>query len=467
MKPNNPKSSSTLPFILADIGEGIHEVEILQWYVKPGQTIAQFDNVCEVQSDKATVDITSRYDGVVDTLCSEVGGMIQVGTPLLYMKNEGDDSDCEDVDIIGANDVDVVDNTDDGKTTTSVSDCAVGKDDGTTTTSNADTDAEMSDTIVRNLATLATPAVRRIAMEHNLNLSSIQGTGKDGRVLKSDVLMELGLLQGSGTELKSSSPEVTTSAVKQQHADPHDNNKEEDQVVPLRGYNRIMVNSMTSTLAVPHMVYSDEIDMSSLKRCREELQSVMASTEGIIKLSYLPFAIKACSLALKQYPIMNSSIDVDKMTLTYHARHDIGIAIDSPKGLVVPVIRNCQHLSIVDIAMELARLRDLAGNGELEEHDLVGPTFTMSNIGSIGGTYMSPVVLPPQVAIGAMGKIQRLPRFVDGSSGSSSMEVKEAHLMSISWGGDHRVIDGGTLGRFSNVWKGYMEAPLTMITTMK
>ncbi len=92
----------------------------------------------------------------------------------------------------------------------------------------------------------------------------------------------------------------------------------------------------------------------------------------------------------------------------------------------------------------------------------------MSNIGSIGGTYMSPVVLPPQVAIGAMGKIQRLPRFVDGSSsGCSSMEVKEAHLMSISWGGDHRVIDGGTLGRFSNVWKGYMEAPLTMITTMK
>ncbi len=299
--------------------------------------------------------------------------MIQVGTPLLYMKNEG-----EDVDIVGANAaVDVVDNihTDDGKTATSASDCAVGKDDGTgiIATSNADTDAEMSGTIVRNLAILATPAVRRIAMEHNLNLSSIQGTGKDGRVLKSDVLMELGLLQqGSGSGLESSLPEVTTSVIKQQqqqHADPHDtnnnnnNNKEEDQVVPLRGYNRIMVNSMTSTLAVPHMVYSDEIDMSSLKRCREELQSVMttsSSTEGIIiKLSYLPFAIKACSLALKQYPIMNSSIDVDKMTLTYHARHDIGIAIDSPKGLVVPVIRNCQHLSIVDIAMELARLRDL------------------------------------------------------------------------------------------------------------
>mmetsp|Transcript_25181 Transcript_25181/g.37689 ORF Transcript_25181/g.37689 Transcript_25181/m.37689 type:complete len:175 (-) Transcript_25181:320-844(-) len=173
--------------------------------------------------------------------------------------------------------------------------------------------------------------------------------------------------------------------------------------------------------------------------------------------------IKACSLSIKEYPILNSSIHVDNMTITNHSRHDIGIAMDSDRGLVVPVIRNCEQLSIMDIAMELNRLRDLAVNGSLSEKDLVNPTFTISNIGSIGGTIMSPVILPPQVAIGAMGKIQRVPRFVS----EDSMEVRESHVMNISWAGDHRVIDGATLGRFSNLWKAYIESPMMMAFAMR
>jgi len=207
---------------------------------------------------------------------------------------------------------------------------------------------------------LATPAVRKLTMDYDLDLSSVEGTGKDGRVLKSDVLQELrkqGLLEECPAVLNESA-----SPPKPHHA------SSEDEIVAIRGYNRIMVNAMQTTLQVPHMVYSDEVDMTALKQCRDDLKP-LAEQKGV-KISYLPFAVKACSLAMKEYPIMNSSIDAEKMTLTMHANHDIGVAIDSPKGLVLPVIRRCQDLSILDIALELNRLRDLVSTVCM---DMAGP----------------------------------------------------------------------------------------------
>jgi 2-oxoisovalerate dehydrogenase E2 component (dihydrolipoyl transacylase) len=223
-----------------------------------------------------------------------------------------------------------------------------------------------------------------------------------------------------------------------------------------------MVKSMASSLQVPHMTYTDDVNVDALTSVRDSLRP-MAKKLGVEKLTYLPFFVKAASLAMNEYPALNSSIDVETMTLTYRKEHNVGVAVDTPRGLAVPVVRGCQDRSVLEIAAELARLFALASEGNLSEADILDPTFTLSNIGAIGGTYMSPVVLPPQVAIGAMGKIQRLPRFVSDDSD----EVVAARIMPISWGGDHRAIDGATMARFGNLWKSYVENPASMVFAMR
>lgn len=198
--------------------------------------------------------------------------------------------------------------------------------------------------------------------------------------------------------------------------------------------------------------------MDALHAMREQLKPV-ALSRGI-KLSYMPFLIKAASLALKNYPTLNASVGEDSTHVTYHAAHNISVAMDTPTGLLVPNIKNVEQKSILEVAEELNRLQQLATAGKLAISDLSGGTFSISNIGSIGGTYMSPVILVPQVAIGAVGKIQALPRFAaDGS-------VAPVRIMCVSWSGDHRVIDGATMARFSNTWKAYLETPMSMLAEM-
>jgi len=180
-----------------------------------------------------------------------------------------------------------------------------------------------------------------------------------------------------------------------------------------------------------------------------------------IKLSFMPFFIKAASMALTQYPVLNSSVDEACENITYKASHNIGLAMDTNQGLIVPNIKHVQSLSVLDIAQELARLLEAGNKGTLGSKDLTGGTFTLSNIGSIGGTYAKPVIMSPQVAIGAIGRIQVLPRFDHDSN------VVKANIMQVSWSADHRVIDGATMARFSNLWKSYLENPSLMILNLK
>jgi 2-oxoisovalerate dehydrogenase E2 component (dihydrolipoyl transacylase) len=307
----------------------------------------------------------------------------------------------------------------------------------------------------------SSPAVRKLGKEHNIDLSTVKGSGPNGRVLKSDVLKIIHQSDVIGSvdqsmSTTSSKPSFTPTA-----SITPDPTTEEDEIIPIRGYHRLMVKSMTSSLSVPHMVYTDEINVTYLNQLRSTLKPL--SAQKGIKLTLLPFFLKAASLALHQFPTINGSIDIAKRELRVHKRHDLGVAVDTSKGLVVVVVRGCERRSVEEIAGELGRLFALAAEGNLTEEDISNPTFTLSNIGAIGGTYMSPVVLPPQVAIGAMGKIQRLPRFID----DSSMDVEAVQIMPISWGGDHRAIDGATLARFSNAWKYYVENPQAMMFEMR
>lgn len=409
------------------------EVTVKEWYVKVGDKVSQFDSICEVQSDKASVTITSRYDGVIRKLYHDVDAIALVGAPLVDIETDREQD--------GAPDEDVVE---------------------TPAVTHEHTHQE-----IKGHKTQATPAVRRLAMENNIKLSEVVGTGKDGRILKEDILNFLAKQTGAilpYDEVKHPAPVVTPAAEKKPApSPPHAVQRPvftgKDRTEPLNGFQKAMVKTMTAALKIPHLGFCEEVDLTQLVRLRSELKG-MAESRGV-KLSYMPFFIKAASLGLLQFPILNSSVDEGCQNITYKASHNIGLAMDTPQGLLVPNVKGVQALSLFDVAVELNRLQALGSAGQLGTADLTGGTFTLSNIGSIGGTYAKPVILPPEVAIGALGKMQVLPRF------NSRGEVVKAHIMNVSWSADHRVIDGASVCRFSNLWRSYLENPASMVLDLK
>ncbi|KAM3914760.1 lipoamide acyltransferase component of branched-chain alpha-keto acid dehydrogenase complex, mitochondrial [Leptodactylus fuscus] len=426
-------------FKLSDIGEGITEVTVKDWYVKEGDTVSQFDSICEVQSDKASVTITSRYDGIVRKLYYNVDDTALVGKPLVDIETDV----LKDV----ASEEDVVE---------------------TPAISQEHTHQE-----IKGHKTLATPAVRRLAMENNIKLSEVVGSGRDGRILKEDILNFLSKQTGA---ILPPSPriEIVPPPPIKETSKPLQKEKAasipvpfiqpiafsgKDVTEPLKGFHKAMVKTMTAALKIPHFGYCDEVDMTALVKLREDLKPV-AESRGV-RLSFMPFFLKAASLGLLQYPILNASLDENCQNITYKAAHNIGIAMDTQQGLIVPNVKNIQVRSVFEIAAELNRLQSLGSSGQLGAADLTGGTFTLSNIGSIGGTYAKPVIMPPEVAIGAIGKVQVVPRF------DSRGQVVKAHIINISWSADHRIIDGATMSRFSNVWKSYLENPSTMLLDLK
>ncbi|XP_016139223.1 lipoamide acyltransferase component of branched-chain alpha-keto acid dehydrogenase complex, mitochondrial-like [Sinocyclocheilus grahami] len=383
-------SGQVLPFKLSDIGEGIMEVTVKEWYVKEGDRVSQFDSICEVQSDKASVTITSRYDGIIRKLYYDVDAIAHVGSPLVDIET--------DKALEGAPEEDVVE-------TPAIS-------------------HEQSHQEIKGQKTQATPAVRRLAMENNIKLSEVVGTGKDGRILKEDIINFLAKQTGAILPYevqKTPSPTADT---------------------PPKEKTPIMAPP-----AIPRPVFTWK-----------------DRTEPLNVLSYSLYFycfVQATSLGLLQFPALNAFVDEGCQNVTFKASHNIGLAMDTPQGLLVPNVKSVQALSVFDIAVELNRLQALGSAGQLGTADLTGGTFTLSNIGSIGGTYAKPVILPPEVAIGALGKIQVLPRF------NSCDEVVKVYIMNVSWSADHRVIDGATMSRFSNLWRSYLENPASMVLELK
>ncbi|KAI7809596.1 putative lipoamide acyltransferase component of branched-chain alpha-keto acid dehydrogenase complex [Triplophysa rosa] len=429
-------SGQVLQFKLSDIGEGIMEVTVKEWYVKEGDRVSQFDSICEVQSDKASVTITSRYDGVIRKLYYDIESIAHVGSPLVDIET--------DRELEGAPEEDVVE-------TPAVS-------------------HEQPLQEIKGQKTQATPAVRRLAIENNIKLSEIVGTGKDSRILKEDILNFIAKQTGAILPYevqKTPAPAVSTTDTPSKEkkpvmappAIPRPIFTGKDRTEPLNGFQKVMVKTMSAALKIPHFGYCDEVDLTELVRLRSELKG-LAESRGI-KLSYMPFFIKGASLGLLQFPVLNASVDEGCQNITHKASHNIGLAMDTPQGLLVPNVKSVQSLSVFDIAVELNRLQALGSAGQLGTADLTGGTFTLSNIGSIGGTYAKPVILPPEVAIGALGKIQVLPRF------TSRDDVEKAYIMNVSWSADHRVIDGATMCRFSNLWRSYLENPAAMVLDLK
>ncbi|KAM7349051.1 dihydrolipoamide branched chain transacylase E2 isoform 2-T2 [Cochliomyia hominivorax] len=424
-----PCLEKVVSFKLSDIGEGIREVTVKEWFVKVGDTVQQFDNLCEVQSDKASVTITSRYDGKIIKLHHKVDDIALVGKALLDFEVDDEDGDSDSSDSEGEAETEKapeqkLENTEAGKPKQA-------------------TDEEVARSI-----TLATPAVRRLAKENKVDLSKVTPTGKNGRVLKGDVLEYLGMVPpGTNIPHPTIAAKAGTSASGKAAAPVP-----ADRVEPLKGVRKAMLKSMIECLKIPHFAYSDEVDMTNLMAFRDQLNEV-AKENGIPKLTFMPFCIKAASIALTKYPILNSSLDLETESIIYKGAHNISVAIDTPQGLVVPNVKNVQNKNIIEIAQDLNALIERGRKGALTPQDFADGTFSLSNIGVVGGTYTHPCIMAPQVSIGAMGRTKAVPRF------NEKDEIVKAYIMNVSWCADHRVIDGVTMASFSNLWKKYLENP--------
>lgn len=418
-------------FNLSDIGEGIREVTVKDWSVKEGDKVSQFDNICVVESDKASVSITSRFDGTVKKLYYDVGDVALVGKPI--------------VDIDVGDEASVLEESSPPETTIGISNSDQSVQNERRSESSSFKVGSLNDVCINNggaligntingeytKRSLATPAVRRIAKEHNISLNDVEATGKDGRVLKEDILRHLG--------------EITCTSSK------NENDTMFDRKIPITGIAKAMVKTMTKANNIPTFGYSDEIDMSNLIKLREDVKEY-ALAKGI-NITFMPFFIKALSKALESYPLLNVSVDENCEHIIYKSQHNIGVAMDTNSGLIVPNIKNVQSLSVLEIGVYLKRLIEEGRAQKLGPSDLTGGTITISNIGIIGGTNLRPLILPPEVCILALGRTKLIPAF------NEKGEVIKKYILNASWAADHRIIDGVTLAKFNSAWKEYIEHP--------
>ncbi|MFB9885705.1 dihydrolipoyllysine-residue acetyltransferase [Balneatrix alpica] len=422
------QGSQLKDFILPDIGEGIVECELVEWLVKEGDWVEEDQPVADVMTDKALVQIPSMDSGRIHKLYYRQGEIAKVHSPLFAIEVA----------------------TEATSSTHSTTPAATSP--NQPQASHHPVAANAQPSLARPGKALASPAVRRLAREHNLDLSQIPGSGKDGRVLKEDILQwQQGQQQSKSCPAKAPSPAL--SAVS-------NSNTAGDRVEPIRGIRAAMARQMVDSVStIPHFTYAEEIDVTALDALRQQLKGRFA--EAGLKLTAMPLIMKAMALAIRDFPVLNARVNDDCTELTYLDSINIGMAVDTPIGLLVPNVKRVQDKSLKEVTAEVNRLTESARAGRVSPEDLKGGTISISNIGALGGTVATPIINKPEVAIVALGKIQTLPRF------NSAGQVEARKIMQVSWSGDHRVIDGGTIARFCNQWKTYLEDPVSMLSELR
>ncbi|KAH6831908.1 2-oxoacid dehydrogenases acyltransferase family protein [Perilla frutescens var. hirtella] len=423
---------------LAQTGEGIAECELLKWFVQEGEEVEEFQPLCEVQSDKATIEITSRYRGRVSEVLHVPGNIVKVGETLLKM---------------------VVDDTAFSNQSSEASEVIKAQDSNISELKDADSGLRKP----KVGGVLSTPAVRNFAKQLGVNIEDVHGTGEEGRVLKEDILnyaARVGVLKENLASVNSFSADQILEGDQIFPSSSSTYGWEfEDRTIPLRGFQRAMFKSMTLAAKIPHFHYVDEINCDALVELKASFQK--ENSNSGLKYTFLPVLIKSLSMALSKYPMLNSSFSEELQEVTLKGSHNIGIAMATPHGLVVPNIKKVQSLSIMEVTKELARLQELALANKLSSDDISGGTISLSNIGAIGGKFGSPLINVPEVSIIAMGRIQKTPQFDEDGN------VYPASIMTVNIGADHRVLDGATVAKFCNEWKLFIEKPELLMLRMR
>lgn len=423
-----PKIAANLvDFILPDIGEGIVECELVEWLVAEGDIVSEDQPVADVMTDKALVQIPAKDSGKIVKLFYAKGEIAKVHEPLYQIEVESTGSETA-AEAISSN-----------QTASPVTEQPA---------------ANIEETPVRQGKALASPAVRRLAREANIDIALVPGSGRKGRVMKQDIH---DFLAGKSQTTNAPAQTPVTQTATAVAAPVSVGGK---RVEPIRGVKAAMAKQMTqSVFTIPHFSVSEEIEMDALIALRKQLKPEFEKQN--VKLTFMPIFIKALSMALKQFPIVNAQVNDECTEVTYFDDHNIGMAVDSKIGLLVPNVKQVQNKSLFEVAVEVNRIVEQAREGRLSQDDLKGGTISISNIGVLGGTTATPVINKPESAIVALGKMQRLPRFDEQDN------VKAVNIMMVSWSGDHRIIDGATMVRFNNLWKSYLENPYLLLADMK
>lgn len=401
-------------FRLPDVGEGVAEGEVVKWLVKEGAEVKENQPLVEIMTDKVNVEIPSPKKGTVLKLNAKEGEVVKVGQVLLVIGEKGEQAPAGPTSSTPAH---VVAKSAEVQRAVTVVPAAVPK---------------------KPQEVLATPATRKLARDLGVDLAIVQGTGPGGRITDDDVRH----FKESGRRPAALAVTVPTKAGVEER-------------VPLRGIRRKiaehMIKSVHTTAQVSHV---DEVDMTEVVHLREKAK---ASTEKRgVKLTYLPFIIKALIPALKQYPYLNASLDDEKEEIVLKKYYNIGIATDTEQGLVVPVIKDADHKSITQLAEDVARLSERARAGQLTLDEIQGSTFTITNVGSIGGVFATPIINYPEVGILGVHKITKRPVVKD-----NQIVIRDMTYFSVSF--DHRVLDGAMAAQFMTVIKQYLEDPKLLL----
>lgn len=428
-------------FKLPDLGEGIQEGELLLWHVQEKDRIKEDDPLCDMETDKAAVTIPSPKTGIIHTLGAQPGDMVQVGQVLVTIETDGSTE---------------------------------------SNTSEDDTLAQNQDSQIR---VIAAPAVRRLAREMDIDINQVLATGPGGRVTADDLLKYD--THGSDAAAEQSSK---TAGAGEGRTDSRDAGTKSDMAmvsgipfltlsplpdfatqgpvekIPMRSVRKkTAVRTVTSAILVPHVAHMDEADVTELETLRRAYNdktdgphSIDDTQEYSGHLTLMAFVIKAAAGLLKKYPAFNASVDTDSMQIIYKKFFHIGFAAETPRGLLVPVIQNADQHSLAALGLRIRHLAQQAKKGEIQVKNLTGGTFSVTNVGAIGGTHVLPIINYPESAILGMGRAAKKPVVKDD-------EVKIRQMLPLTLCFDHRVADGAQAARFVRDLVEMLEDPMVFM----
>jgi len=416
-----------MDFRVPDLGEGIYEAELVRWLAKPGDTVKRGQALMEVMTDKATMEVPSPFSGTITAIHGEPGETIKVGGPMLSYEPVGAEA-AVPVTAKPARKSAVANAEPVGTATTK----------RTKTTARPERVGGGGDGAI---TVKAAPSVRLMARKLGLDLGSVRGSGPAGRILIEDL---------------TTSVRQTVPAAKPEKAAPAFDLGEPGTRMKLHGLRRLISEHMVrSKHTIPHYSYVDECDVTELVRLRTALRETYQRAG--VRLTYLAFIVKAVVAALKEVPLVNSSLDEEAGEIALHDKYNIGVAVAAPGGLIVPVIHQADRMDLAQLAREIERKSEDARTGKAKRDDLKGGTFTITSIGNIGGLISTPIINHPEVAILGIGKIVRRPTYDDSGN------IRPADLMYLSLSFDHRVVDGAIGAVFGNAIIRRLTNPATLL----
>lgn len=440
-------------FLLPDLGEGVHEAELIKWRVKPGQVVKEMDILAEMETDKALVEVPSPWGGTIKELCGKEGEILHVGNVLVRYDIGGAAPAAAPKPAAAAPAAKAAAPAAAAPAAKEGEDAGtvVGNVSGTLTVSDrfARRAAEHVEAATTNGKALATPAVRRIARELKVDINRVPGSGRGGRVTAGDIE------RAASGKAPAAAPAARTSAAPAERSPAPAPVISGDGIaarIPFRGVRRKIAQALDlSVKTAVHFTVVDEADVTALERKRKEYSTVLGQ-----KLSLLPFIMLAVTKALKKHPTVNCNVDDAKEEILIKSVINLGCAVDTDHGLMVPVIHSADQLSVVQLADAVKDLAAKCHNRTVAREQLTGGTFTISNVGSYGGMFATPIINYPEIAILAAGRAKEKVLVKNG-------QFYAGQVLPLSLSCDHRVIDGAEGARFLNTVVKLLEDPASLV----